>query len=273
MSRWEFMRALEKLLSDISPYEREEALQYYNDYFNDAGKENEQEVIKALGSPEQVAQIVRDGLVENGSQGEFTETGFTSGAVQSRNEIVKRAAGKRDEASEGAPDKESGGRDSSGQPGGQQYDDGIAQAASKGAASGDMAGGAEKKKDLPVWAIVLIVIGCILASPVILGLVGAAIGLIVSVFAAILSVLLGIGITMLVLYIVAAALLIVGFGCILPYPAAGVGLLGGGMICGALGILFMLLLVFLVGKCIPALCQGLSYIFKKLFRKKGGVRA
>ena len=27
MSRWEFMRQLEKLLSDISPNEREEALQ------------------------------------------------------------------------------------------------------------------------------------------------------------------------------------------------------------------------------------------------------
>ena len=48
MSRWKFMRQLEELLSDISPNEREEALQYYNDYFNDAGRENEQEVIKAL---------------------------------------------------------------------------------------------------------------------------------------------------------------------------------------------------------------------------------
>ena len=34
MSRWKFMRQLEELLSDISPNEREEALQYYNDYFN-----------------------------------------------------------------------------------------------------------------------------------------------------------------------------------------------------------------------------------------------
>ena len=35
MGRWEFMRKLEELLSDISPSEREEALQYYNDYFNE----------------------------------------------------------------------------------------------------------------------------------------------------------------------------------------------------------------------------------------------
>ena len=67
MSRWEFMRQLEELLSDISPNEREEALQYYNDYFNDAGRENEQEVIAALGSPQQVAGIVREGLEDGGT--------------------------------------------------------------------------------------------------------------------------------------------------------------------------------------------------------------
>ena len=53
MNRFEYMRRLEALLSDISPSEKEEALTYYNDYFNDAGQENEQQVIKELGSPEQ----------------------------------------------------------------------------------------------------------------------------------------------------------------------------------------------------------------------------
>ena len=45
MNRFEYMRRLEALLSDISPSEKEEALTYYNDYFNDAGQENEQQVI------------------------------------------------------------------------------------------------------------------------------------------------------------------------------------------------------------------------------------
>ena len=53
MNRFEYMRRLEALLSDISPSEKEEALTYYNDYFNDAGRENEKEVIQALGSPEE----------------------------------------------------------------------------------------------------------------------------------------------------------------------------------------------------------------------------
>ncbi len=38
MNRVEFMRQLESLLRSIAPMEREEALQYYNDYFDDAGK-------------------------------------------------------------------------------------------------------------------------------------------------------------------------------------------------------------------------------------------
>ena len=51
MNRTEFMRQLESLLQNISATEREEALQYYNEYFNDAGPENEQNVIEALGNP------------------------------------------------------------------------------------------------------------------------------------------------------------------------------------------------------------------------------
>ena len=41
MTRVEFMNELRALLWDLSVEEREEALQYYNDYFDDAGAENE----------------------------------------------------------------------------------------------------------------------------------------------------------------------------------------------------------------------------------------
>lgn len=62
MNRFEYMRRLENLLSDISPSEKEAALTYYNDYFNDAGGENEQQVISELGTPEQVADGIKEGL-------------------------------------------------------------------------------------------------------------------------------------------------------------------------------------------------------------------
>ena len=84
---------------------------------------------------------------------------------------------------------------------------------------------------------------------------------------------LGFGVAALVFYVVAAALFVAGIGCILVHPAAGIGLLGGGCICVALGILSMLLVVFLAGKCVPGICQGIAYIFKKLFGDKGGAKA
>ena len=58
MNRQEFFRRLEYLLRGIPEHERMDALAYYNDYFDDAGVENEQQVIRELGSPETVAQMI-----------------------------------------------------------------------------------------------------------------------------------------------------------------------------------------------------------------------
>lgn len=77
MSRKEFMQRLEALLSDLSENEREEALQYYNGYLDDAGSENEAEVLQELGTPEALAASIRQGLKEDGSgNGYFSENGF-----------------------------------------------------------------------------------------------------------------------------------------------------------------------------------------------------
>ena len=59
MNREEFLSQLERLLYDIPAQEREEALEYYNGYFDDAGKEKEAEVIQELGSPGKVAAIIK----------------------------------------------------------------------------------------------------------------------------------------------------------------------------------------------------------------------
>lgn len=77
MNRKEFMEKLRALLSDMEESEREEALSYYEEYFDDAGAGKEQEVIAALGSPENVAKTIKAGLNDSdGSAGEFSETGF-----------------------------------------------------------------------------------------------------------------------------------------------------------------------------------------------------
>ncbi len=60
MNRILFMQELERLLVDISEEDKIDALQYYNDYFDDAGAENEGQVIKELGSPQDIARSITD---------------------------------------------------------------------------------------------------------------------------------------------------------------------------------------------------------------------
>lgn len=85
MNRKRFMAELEKLLWDLPYNERKEAIQYYNDYFDDAGEEKEAQVIEELGSPEQVARTIREGMFENG--GEYTEHGYEDSRFRDRQEV------------------------------------------------------------------------------------------------------------------------------------------------------------------------------------------
>lgn len=57
-----FLKRLEMLLSDISAEEREEAMAFYCDYFEDAGEENEEAILAELGSPENVAETIKRDL-------------------------------------------------------------------------------------------------------------------------------------------------------------------------------------------------------------------
>ena len=61
MNRNEYMAALRRALAGLPEEERANALRYYEEYFDDAGPENEQKAIDGLGAPEQVAaQILAD---------------------------------------------------------------------------------------------------------------------------------------------------------------------------------------------------------------------
>lgn len=89
MSRKAFMARLDELLADITEAEKEEALSYYEEYFEDAGPENEEEVIQSLGSPEKVAATIKAGLSENAQEeGEFSETGYTNSYYDVKDEVA-----------------------------------------------------------------------------------------------------------------------------------------------------------------------------------------
>ena len=93
MDRARFMQELEKLLADISETERQDALDFYNSYFDDAGAENEASVLRELGSPEKVAAIIKADLKGSAGgyeYGEYTEHGYEDARTKERGQMPER---------------------------------------------------------------------------------------------------------------------------------------------------------------------------------------
>jgi len=178
------MRQLESLLQNISATEREEALQYYNEYFNDAGPENEQNVIEALGNPAKVAENIKKDILWNG----YGENSYQRAGADSRSVITYPAD----------PQTENG----NGEQRNRQSD--ASQTAQAQVVS------PQKNEGMSTGMIVLIVILCILASPVILGAASAGIGVAAGLIAAWFGLIIGFGATAAALILVLIALVAAG---------------------------------------------------------------
>lgn len=143
MNRTEFMTRLAALLQDVPVEERRDAMQYYNDYFDDAGVENEQQVIKELESPEKVAEKIKADFVSSGqNSGQFTESGYRDTRFDHTSVPVQGGYG----SPEAAPKK-----------------------------NGD-------RTVKIVLIILIILVGLPVVLPVALGIAGAAIGVIAAIF-------------------------------------------------------------------------------------------
>ena len=94
MKRSEFIEQLESLLCDVSVEDRQDALEYYKDYFDDAGVENEEQIISDLGSPKKVATIIRESLRSGKtSEGEYSERGYQNERFNEKEELIEGNCG------------------------------------------------------------------------------------------------------------------------------------------------------------------------------------
>lgn len=235
MNRIEFMRQLESLLRGISGSEREEALQYYNDYFDDAGVENEKDVIGALGTPAKVAEIIKSGLLGKTDEGyEFTDTGFKTGSERKNNEVAVRNEN-------------------------QNYHQAELQT--------------REKKNMSPLTIILIILAVILLFPIWVPFVGAAFGILVAVLAVAFAGVFAIAVCSVVVLVVGIVLFVVGLLKIFLAPIASLCLIGTGMVLIGLGILFLLATTWLCAKAIPAVVRGIVYVCRIPFRRKEGQTA
>lgn len=93
MNKEYFLRELAYLLQDLTEEEREDALQYYRDYFAEAGPEHEAEVLTRIGSPEKVAAELKSSLSGEEDGGEFTERGYYDERFDEHHQIPDHYAG------------------------------------------------------------------------------------------------------------------------------------------------------------------------------------
>lgn len=69
MNKEQFLRDLRVTLSGLSPEELENAIQYYEEYFAEAGPDREAEILRELGSPQAVAAQIRVDITLRGMDG------------------------------------------------------------------------------------------------------------------------------------------------------------------------------------------------------------
>ncbi len=290
MNRVDFMNQLERLLQSIAPGEREEALQYYNDYFDDAGKENEQEVIEALGNPARVAENIKRDLLGNGYGGDLVPKARPSdralveygkeGAVGEGSAGEAETMGQGGSESEAAPaetGQDAGSRTVYGQysdrgDGGGRQAFGPDSPENNGWNGADSAGAPEaynvppEKGGMPPWAIALLATLLVFAFPVLLGLLAVLFALVVCWYTLIFSV----GAVAVALLLMLLVLVITGLICVPTNPWVGMAMVGGGLVCGGIGMLFLMLTVAMAGGVTPAIWRGIRFMFGK---KKTGMRA
>lgn len=255
MNRTEFLEQLERLMWDIPESERKAALEYYQDYFEDAGAENEGKVIQELGSPGKVAAIIRADLENEGVQyGEYTETGYTDERFQEKN------VPEPSEAKESREKSETGSE--TGQEERRQHSyDGPYSRAGYGRNSEQ---NPRRSRSGAGW--ILLIIFAVVALPVVFGFGMGALGLLIGIIGGIIGLLAGgIGLT-----VGGIMMLIHSLVFQLASPSTAVACVGGALMMTAVGILLLLAFIWLIFRAFPAVFRWAVDLIQRVLHR--GIR-
>lgn len=230
MNRKEFMEQLRRLLHDIPAGDREEALAYYESYFDDAGMENEASVIRELGSPGRIAAEIRAGLEQDLDAGEYTDTGYHHTATEENNFNQNQKPIK------------------------------YGQKRQKNAT---------KKMNNGVKVLLLIGL-LVVSFPIWGSLLGVVASLVLGILGMILALVAGTlfgGIALMIGSIAMVVFAVINMGS---STALSIAILGLGMIGMAIGLLLLIGFGWLVSKAIPALIRFITDLFHRIFTKNRG---
>lgn len=242
MDRMSYMERLAWLLGDLPEEERNEALRYYEDYFEEAGPEREEEVISELGSPEQVACVIRMNQKEPGDFGEYTEQGYRDTRFEERRNQV--------------------GHYTEMEKADKIYQENASRADSgEGGRTEESAGG--RSTGMTALLIILAVFSFPVWGGLLIGVIGVLIGLVCCILA------LGIGLVAGTFGCLAGGIAALAVGAVRTFMAPGAGLLlvGSGFLAMAFGLGGILLCRLVFGSLLPLCFQGIGNLFRFIFRR------
>ena len=237
MNKIEFLSRLRIALAPLPEDERDAAMVYYEEFFDDAGVENEQSVIAEFGSPEELARsIVDENNRDNPAYSQVNENGDNG-----QNNINSSSQNSGNVFNNENTAYNNGGYNANG---GGIYPPPVQQ-------NGKWSNG----------QIALVVVLLVLSSPIWLGVLAAILGVIVGLFGALIGIIAALGCCTL-------AFLIAGVLSALKEPAVGIMLIGMSFVCGGLFPLAIVPLCKLAGKGISALGKGIGKLFGKITGRK-----
>lgn len=268
MSYEEFMRELEVLLAGVPVEEREEALQYYADYFADAGKENEEAVLRDLESPQKTAALIKASLKGSDMDGgEFTEYGYTDQRFEKRDDLMRRE-----------PKKEKKSQNRYSYQGQNAYTGGTYGNNGAGASGNDYSYGSGNPpyhKNKP-WTnnwlkVLLVVLIVIFAFPVVIPIVIAVAAVVFALAVAAIAIFAGLAIGAVGVVIAGIILICAGISKLIVIPSVALLTAGIGILISVIGLVATVAAVRLCMLIYPALFQFLVGICRKPFHRKAGV--
>ena len=213
MNREGFLEGLARLLADIPENERQETLEFYNNYFDDAGPENEARVIEELGgTPERAAASIRAEFQSDRPQrqpnyGEYTERGYRDTRIPHTDQMPRPVFTQKKKEKDTNNNK--------------------------------------------TVKIILIALILIVTSGLWSGLLGGVISLVFGLLGGILSLLLGIVAGVFALLVSGVALTVAGIAKCMISPALGLLMSGLGMMLLSVGIILLILAIWMGSKLLP----------------------
>ncbi len=249
MNREQFIAQLARLLQDLPPAERQEAIRYYQEYFDDAGEENEDAVIQELGSPGKVVASIKANLQYGGSTFGANDTDMENTGTESQ---TKDADGWQN-------------ADTQGQSGQQQTWQ------NRSTQSPYAMQARKPKRGVGGWALLIIIL--VFASPMLLGVGGGALGIFIGILATVFVLWISFFAVAIGMIGGGIAVLIKGILHAISSPAAGLVSMGGGLICIALGILCAVFFLWFTFQLCPRVLRTTLNFISRIVHKGKEARA